>query len=167
MKNQRTLSLLLFFCIAVATSLPAQKKTQTPVTPTPAPAAAEFNAGLYKGLKWRNIGPFRGGRSVAVSGVPGDENTYYAGYTGGGLWKTDDAGLTWRPIADGALQTGSVGDIAIAPSDPNVVYVGMGEHAPRGVMTFYGDGMYKSTDAGQTWKHLGLEKTRQIGRAHV
>ena len=167
MKNQLTRLLLLLFCVAVATSLPAQKKTKTTVAPTPAPVQAEFNTALYKGLKWRNIGPFRGGRSVAVSGVPNDENIYYAGYTGGGLWKTDDAGLTWRPIADGALQTGSVGDIAVAPSDPNVVYVGMGEHAPRGVMTTYGDGMYKSTDAGQTWKHLGLEKTRHISDVAV
>ena len=154
-----------FFAISVvllffAFPLTAQKKgAQQVVAPTPTP---EFNASLYKSLKWRNIGPFRGGRSVAVSGVHNDENTYYAGYTGGGLWKTEDAGLTWFPIADDVLKTGSVGDIAVAESDPNVVYAGMGEHAPRGVMTTYGDGVYKSTDAGKTWKHLGLEKTRHI-----
>ncbi len=159
MKNRLSFALLAALWICTW-PLTAQKRT-TPA-PAPVPAQIEFNAGLYKGIKWRNIGPFRGGRSVAVSGVSNDENTYYAGYTGGGLWKTEDAGLTWRPIADEALQTGSVGDIAVAESDPNVVFVGMGEHAPRGVMTTYGDGVYKSTDGGQTWKRLGLEKTRHI-----
>lgn len=162
MKNR--LSFALFALLALATlPLPAQKKSPGKSGElTAAQIQPEFNTSLYKGLKWRNIGPYRGGRSVAVSGVPNDENTYFAGYTGGGLWKTDDAGITWRPIADDVLKTGSVGDIAVAESDPNVVYVGMGEHAPRGVMTTYGDGVYKSTDGGQTWKHLGLEKTRHI-----
>lgn len=160
MKNRYLLALAVAL-LSAAIPLFAQKK---PAQQTPAPVSQQpaFDASLYKGLKWRNIGPFRGGRSVAVSGVPNDENTYYAGYTGGGLWKTEDAGLIWRPIADDILKTGSVGDIAVAESDPNVVYVGMGEHAPRGVMTTYGDGVYKSTDGGQTWKHLGLEKTRHI-----
>jgi photosystem II stability/assembly factor-like uncharacterized protein len=87
---------------------------------------------------------------------------YYTGYTGGGLWKTEDAGITWRNISDGYFKTGSVGDIAVSESDPNVIYVGMGEHAVRGVMTTFGDGVYKSTDGGKTWKHLGLENTRHI-----
>jgi len=128
---------------------------------TPSPGSS-FNADLYKGLKWRNIGPFRGGRSNAVSGVVGKENVYYTGYTGGGVWKTDDAGINWRNISDGFFNTGSVGDIAVSESDPNVIYVGMGEHAVRGVMTSYGDGVYKSTDGGKTWKNMGLEKTRHI-----
>ena len=118
----------------------------------------------FKPVKWRNIGPFRGGRSVTACGVPGDPLTYYMGTTGGGLWKTDDAGQTWRNISDGFFKTGSVGAVGVAPSDPNVVYCGMGEHAPRGVMTSHGDGMYKSIDAGQTWKHIGLEKTQHIAR---
>lgn len=113
-------------------------------------------------LKWRNIGPFRGGRSNAVSGVVGNDKLYYAGYTGGGVWKTEDAGHTWRNISDGFLETASVGDIAVSESDPNVIYVGMGEHAVRGVMTTFGDGIYKSVDGGKTWEHKGLENSRHI-----
>ncbi len=112
--------------------------------------------------KWRCIGPFRGGRSVTASGVIGDPLTYYMGITGGGVWKTSDAGQRWKNISDGYFKTGSVGAIAVAPSDPNVLYAGMGEHAVRGVMSSYGDGVYKSTDAGKTWSHLGLQLTRQI-----
>ena len=118
-------------------------------------------------VRFRNIGPFRGGRSTGSSGVVGDALTYYMGTTGGGLWKTADAGNTWRNISDGYFKTGSVGTVTVSESHPNVVYVGMGEHAPRGVMTSYGDGVYKSTDAGKTWQHLGLEQTRHIGRIIV
>ena len=121
-----------------------------------------FDAEKFSALKWRNIGPFRGGRSNTVSGVIGDENTYYAGYTGGGIWKTENAGQSWENISDGFLKTGSVGDIAVSETDPNVIYAGMGEHAVRGVMTTFGDGVYKSVDAGQTWTHLGLDSTRHI-----
>ncbi len=162
MKKLSTIIGVIVFSIGINLPLVAQKKK--PVLPATGSAIAlsELDTSLYKGLKWRCIGPFRGGRSVAVSGVPHDEYTYYAGYTGGGLWKTEDAGITWYPIGDEWLKTGSVGDIAVAESDPNVVYVGMGEHAVRGVMTTYGDGIYKSTDAGKTWRHLGLEKTRHI-----
>ena len=117
--------------------------------------------------KWRNIGPFRGGRSVASCGVVGDALTYYMGTTGGGLWKTSDAGQHWQNISDGYFKTGSVGAVAVAQSDANVVYVGMGEHAPRGVMTTYGDGVYKSTDAGKSWQHLGLEMTRHIAGVSI
>ncbi|MDX1629210.1 MAG: glycosyl hydrolase [Fulvivirga sp.] len=118
----------------------------------------------FEPLKYRNIGPFRGGRSVCATGVPGDPMTYYMGTTGGGLWKTSDAGQRWDNISDGYFKTGSVGAVAVAPSQTNIVYVGMGEHAPRGVMTSYGDGVYKSIDGGNTWKHLGLEKTQHISR---
>ncbi|MEO6347658.1 MAG: glycosyl hydrolase [Aquaticitalea sp.] len=118
----------------------------------------------FSSLKYRNIGPFRGGRSVTASGVIGDQLTYYMGSTGGGLWKTEDAGTSWQNISDGFFKTGSVGAVAVSESNPNVVYCGMGEHAIRGVMTSYGDGVYKSTDAGKTWKHIGLEKTQQISR---
>ncbi|HLK27323.1 MAG TPA: hypothetical protein VKT28_01990 [Puia sp.] len=118
----------------------------------------------FKAVKWRNIGPFRGGRSVCATGVVGNPQVYYQGSTGGGVWKTDDAGITWRNISDGYFKTGSVGAVAVAESDPNVVYVGMGEHAIRGVMTSYGDGVYKSTDAGKTWKKMGLDATQQIAR---
>lgn len=119
---------------------------------------------IFKTVKYRNIGPFRGGRSVAVSGVINNQLTYYMGTTGGGLWKTEDAGQRWSNISDGYFTTSSVGAIAVSESDPNIVYVGMGEHAPRAVMTSYGDGVYKSYDAGKTWVKLGLEKTQQISR---
>jgi photosystem II stability/assembly factor-like uncharacterized protein len=115
-------------------------------------------------LKYRNIGPFRGGRSVTVSGVVGDPLTYFMGTTGGGVWKTTDAGQHWSNISDGYFSTGSVGAVAVSESHPRIVFVGMGEHAPRGVMTSYGDGVYKSTDGGSTWRKLGLEKTQHISR---
>jgi len=119
---------------------------------------------FFQPLKYRNIGPFRGGRSVCATGVLGDPLTYYMGTTGGGVWKTTDAGQHWHNISDGYFGTGSVGAVAVSTSDPSVVYVGMGEHAPRGVMTSHGDGVYKSTDAGKTWKHLGLKATQHISR---
>ena len=124
--------------------------------------APKWDDGQFKALKWRNIGPFRGGRSNAVSGVVGNDQLYFTGYTGGGLWKTEDAGLHWTNISDGHFKSSSVGDIAVSEADPNVIYVGMGEHAVRGVMTTFGDGVYKSTDGGDSWTHLGLEKTRHI-----
>ena len=119
---------------------------------------------VYEKVKWRCIGPFRGGRSVCASGVIGQPQTYYMGTTGGGVWKTTNAGHHWKNISDGYFKTGSVGAVAVSESHPNVVYVGMGEHAPRGVMTSHGDGVYKSTDGGKTWKHLGLEATQHIAR---
>src|SRR5438128_2324476 len=127
------------------------------------PATDDYNA-IFKALKWRSIGPFRGGRSNCAAGVVGDARTYYMGTTGGGLWKTDDMGISWRNVSDGFFKTGSVGAVAVAESDPNVIYVGMGEHAVRGVMTHPGDGVYKSTDAGKTWKKMGLELSRHISR---
>ncbi len=129
--------------------------------------AADDYSKVFKPVKWRSIGPFRGGRSVASVGVVGDPKTYYMGTTGGGLWKTEDMGLSWRNVSDGYFKTGSVGAIAVAESDPNVIYVGMGEHAVRGVMTHYGDGVYKSTDAGKTWKKIGLDATQHISRIIV
>lgn len=121
----------------------------------------------FKSMKWRNIGPYRGGRSNAVTGVINNPQTYFMGTTGGGLWKTEDMGISWKNISDGFFKTGSVGAIAVAESDPNVIYVGMGEHAIRGVMTHHGDGVYKSTDAGKTWKKMGLELTQHIARIVV
>ena len=118
----------------------------------------------FKPLKYRNIGPFRGGRSNCSTGVVNDPLTYYMGTTGGGLWKTSNAGNQWENISDGFFKTGSVGAIAVSESNPNVVVCGMGEHAVRGVMTSYGDGVYKSTDAGKTWVHMGLENTQHISR---
>ena len=154
--KSRNLFFLLFFCILILhfsiSVLSGQDKD------------VHNKESYFKSLKWRCIGPFRGGRSVAVSGVFGDPLTYYQGVTGGGVWKTVDAGLTWQNISDSYFKTGSVGAIAVAQSDPNVVFVGMGEHAVRGVMTHHGDGVYKSTDAGKTWKNMGLKLSQHISR---
>ena len=117
------------------------------------------------GLRWRMIGPFRAGRVNAVSGVVGQPETFYFGSVGGGVWKTNNAGRTWKPVFD-SQSAASIGAIGVAPSDPNVVYVGTGEADMRDSIQF-GDGMYKSTDGGKTWKHIGLENTRQIGRVIV
>lgn len=142
------------------------KKVTHPAVPiasaTNTTSAQGIDVKLYQGLKWRNIGPFRGGRANAICGVPGQEMVFYAGYTGGGVWKTEDGGQNWFNISDGFFTTNTIGDIAVADSDPNVIYVGSGEHAVRGVMTTFGDGVYKSVDAGKTWKNIGLEKTRHI-----
>lgn len=128
-----------------------------------APPAASLDS-VFKPVKWRSIGPFRGGRSVASTGVVGDPKTYYMGTVGGGVWKTENMGITWRNISDGFFKTGTIGAIAVAESDPNVIYVGTGEHAIRGVMTSSGDGVYRSTDAGRIWKKIGLDETRHISR---
>jgi len=120
----------------------------------------------WKSLKYRSIGPYRGGRVTAVTGVPGHPHVFYFGATGGGVWKTTDAGRTWLPVSDGFFRTGSVGSIAVAPSDPNVVYVGMGEGCIRGNVS-HGDGVWKSTDAGRTWKHAGLPQSRHIPRMRI
>ncbi len=153
----KKLILLLIVCFSVINLSAQTAKTVDP---------NDLN-NVFKPVKWRSIGPFRGGRSVASVGVIGDPKTYYMGTTGGGLWKTDDMGISWRNISDGYFKTGSVGAIAVAESDSNVVYVGMGEHAPRGVKTHHGDGVYKSTDAGKTWKKIGLDATQHISRIIV
>ena len=116
----------------------------------------------YNNIEWRNIGPFRGGRSVTSSGVIGHPNVFYMGTTGGGLWKTTDYGSNWKNISDGFFNTGTVGSVSVSESDPNIVVVGMGEHAARGVMTSMGDGVYISLDAGKTWTNKGLKNSRHI-----
>jgi photosystem II stability/assembly factor-like uncharacterized protein len=124
-----------------------------------------LDATVYSALRWRNIGPFRGGRVNGVSGVAGQPNTFYFGSVGGGVWKTNNAGRTWVPIFD-SQPIASIGAIAVAASNPNIVYVGTGEADMRSQIS-YGNGMYKSTDAGRTWTHIGLDATRQIGRVIV
>src|SRR5438309_1712173 len=113
-------------------------------------------------LHWRLIGPFRAGRVLAVSGVPGQPQHFYFGSVNGGVWETNDTGRTWQPIFD-SQPIGSIGALAIAPSDPNTIYVGSGEADMRSDIS-QGDGMYKSADAGKTWTHIGLQDTRQIGK---
>jgi len=127
--------------------------------------AQQPDPSLYSGLRWRMIGPFRAGRVNAVSGVVGQPDTFYFGSVGGGVWKSSNAGRTWTPIFD-ATDVASIGAIGVAPSDANVIYVGTGEADMRDSIAF-GKGIYKSTDAGKTWKHLGLENTKQIGRIIV
>jgi photosystem II stability/assembly factor-like uncharacterized protein len=127
--------------------------------------AQTLDENALRALKWRQVGPFRGGRALAITGVAGDPDTYYFGAVAGGVWKTTNGGLTWLPVTD---KTGimSVGAIAVAPSDPNVIYVGTGESCIRGNIS-YGDGMYKSVDGGKTWTHIGLEDSQHIAKVLV
>jgi photosystem II stability/assembly factor-like uncharacterized protein len=128
-------------------------------------SAAPRDPSLYSGLRWRSIGPLRAGRAVAASGVPGQPNHFYFGSVGGGVWESTSSGEAWTPIFDKeAVQ--SIGAIGVAPSNPNIIYVGSGEADMRSQIS-YGNGMYKSADGGKTWKHIGLEDTRQIGRVLV
>jgi len=133
--------------------------------PVPAGAAGPVNPAFLSGLHWRLVGPFRGGRSVAATGVPGNPTLFYFGAVAGGVWKTNDAGRTWKPIFDGQ-PIASIGAISVAPSNPSVIYVGSGEADMRSDIS-YGDGVYRSVDAGATWQHVGLADTRQIGRIIV
>lgn len=167
--NPKRLSKAIFILLSLILSfsnLPAQRKKAKKVK-APAEKTLDYPEAWYQAMSWRNVGPHRGGRSTAVAGLAHDPFTYYMGTTGGGLWKTTDAGSTWKNISDGFFNTGSVGAIAISDEDPNVIYVGMGESPVRGVMTSHGDGVYKSTDAGKTWKHIGLDKVRQISRVRI
>lgn len=131
----------------------------------PAGAADSYDAALYDAMEYRLVGPYRGGRSGTVVGVPGDRDTYYFGSVGGGVWKSGDGGNTWGNISDGFFG-GSVGSVAVSESDPNVIYVGLGEKTIRGNVSS-NFGVWKSTDAGKTWLFIGLEDTRHIGRIRV
>ncbi len=126
-----------------------------------------INPDLFDGMEYRFVGPYRGGRSVAVAGVEGNPNLYYMGATGGGVWRTLNAGLSWEPLSDKDFAVGSIGAIAVAPSDPNVIYVGTGEGPIRGVTTSHGKGVYKSTDAGETWQLVGLDTRGQIPKIRI
>ncbi len=128
-------------------------------------AAPAVPVTAYGGMRWRLVGPFRGGRVLAVTGVPTEPDTWYLGSVVGGVWKTTNGGATWKPLFD-REPVASIGAIAVAPSNPNVVYVGTGESAPREDISF-GDGVYKSTDAGRTWTNVGLHDSRHIGRIIV
>ena len=159
----------LFAVVSLALVVTLAAGFAPPVTAQPAgqssQSAPQFDNDLLQGMKYRLIGPFRGGRAIAVSGVPNDINTYYFGSVAGGVWKTADAGNTWDPIFDDQ-PIASIGAIAVAPSDPNVIYVGTGEACLRGNIS-HGNGVYRSTDAGKTWTHIGLDDTRHIGQVRV
>lgn len=175
---------LLLSSFALAQKRQPNKPSEPSVKPTPTgeqsleekfpedagkvpPSQPEPPKSAFEGMKYRLVGPFRGGRVVAVAGVPGEDNTYYFGAVAGGMWKTTDGGLNWRPLWDKFPEASpSVGAIAIAPSDPNVIYVGTGEACIRGNVVV-GNGVYKSTDAGKTWKAIGLRDTDAIGRMIV
>jgi photosystem II stability/assembly factor-like uncharacterized protein len=144
----------------------AAAKPRKAGSPAPAsPGKPAVDPVLFKAMKWREVGPYRGGRVAAVTGLAGDRETYYFGGTGGGVWKTTDGGRTWHNVSDGFFG-GSIGAVAVSEWDPNVVYAGGGEVTVRGNVS-HGDGMWKSTDAGKTWKLAGLADSRQIPRIRI
>ncbi|MBH31350.1 MAG: glycosyl hydrolase [Candidatus Marinimicrobia bacterium] len=128
--------------------------------------AQQYNETFFSNLEWRNIGPNRGGRSLSSMGSPGRPNEYYFGATGGGLWKTTDAGNTWFPVTDGQISSSSIGAVAVAETNPDIVYIGGGETQLRGSIT-QGDGVYKSINGGNTWRHIGLQETQAIARIRI
>jgi photosystem II stability/assembly factor-like uncharacterized protein len=147
-----------FLVVALSGAIGAAPSPSPGASPTPAP---QIDPKLFSGMQWRQVGPFRGGRALAIVGVPGEPNTWYFGAVAGGVWKTLDGGANWTPLFD-KQDISSIGAIAVAPSDHNIIYVGTGEAAIRGNTT-YGTGVYKSVDGGKNWKNIGLRDTRQIG----
>ena len=147
---------VLIFLLAGGIVLAQKKEAKTTLT---------FDEKLYSALEWRSIGPYRGGRSAAVTGVPGKPNLFYMGATGGGVWRTNDAGNTWTNISDGFFGS-SIGSVAVSEWDNNVIYVGQGEGTIRGNVS-YGHGMWKSTDAGKTWTFVGLKESKHIPRIRI
>ncbi|MBI4540475.1 MAG: glycosyl hydrolase, partial [Gemmatimonadetes bacterium] len=153
----------LLFVLGVLPPVPPALRAQDGGSGGASPAV---DPSFLQGLEFRLVGPYRGGRSVAVVGDPQNKLVFYFGGTGGGVWKTEDAGWTWANISDGYFKTGSVGAIAVAQSNPNIIYVGMGESCIRGNNS-HGDGVYKSTDGGKTWTKMGLDPTRHIARIRI
>ncbi|MGB5358430.1 MAG: glycosyl hydrolase, partial [Eudoraea sp.] len=158
--HQNILKTFLFALLFISLSAFAQNKNNS------YSESAPLDPSFYEGLEWRNIGPNRGGRSLGSAGSPGRPNEYYFGATGGGLWKTTDGGNEWKPVTDGQVTSSSVGAVAIAETNPDIVYIGMGEVQLRGSIT-QGDGVYKTVDGGKTWRHLGLKETQAIARIRI
>jgi len=158
MPPTRTLLTVTTIALAIAALL-------APGSPAQQQAAPQYDPSLFSEMRWRCIGPFRGGRTVAIAGIPDQPSVYYMAAVNGGIWKTDDAGRTWQPIFDGE-SSGSVGALALAPSNPEIIYAGSGEGLQRPDLAV-GNGMYKSSDGGKTWKHLGLRDAQQIAQIIV
>ena len=133
---------------------------------SPLSSQEEVPEDFLKGLRWQNVGPDRGGRSIAVAGSDARPLEYYFGATGGGLWKSTDGGNSWRVVTDGKITSSSVGAVAVCEADPDVVYIGTGETQIRGNIQ-QGDGVYRSTDGGTRWEHLGLKETQNISRIRI
>src|SRR5436853_5908422 len=160
--NSRGLRFFFAFLVALTAAVGAAPAPAPNASPTPAP---QIDLKLFSGMQWRQIGPFRGGRALGIEGVPGEPDTWYFGGVAGGVWKTIDGGQNWTPLFD-KQDISSIGAIAVAPSDHNVIYVGTGEAAIR-ANTTYGTGVYKSIDAGKSWKNVGLKDTHNIGAVIV
>ena len=140
--------------------------TASAALPAPAQAQETFPDALWSSLEWRNVGPPRGGRSIAVAGSAARPFEYFMGTTGGGLWKSTDGGQNWESVTDGQITSGSIGAVQVCESDPDIVYMGTGETQLRGNIQ-QGDGAYKSTDGGETWEHVGLRETQNIARIRI
>src|SRR5947208_2352147 len=177
MRNGLTLSrrpiigtALILLSVAVSYSLVSQRHARaafaSPDEANAQPAMKGYDPVLVSSLRWRNIGPNRGGRSIASSGVVKRPLEYYFGAVGGGLWKTIDGGDTWTPVTDGQIHSSSVGAVAVSETSPDTVWIGMGEQCIRGNIQ-PGDGVYKSSDAGKTWTHIGFDQSDAISRIRI
>ena len=144
-----------------ATLLPGRAPQQPPASASPGVPVSVIDT-----LRWRSVGPDRGGRSIAVSGVKGRPQEVYFGAVGGGLWKTTDGGENWLPVTDGQIKSASVGAVAVSESNPDIVFIGMGESCIRGNI-MPGDGVYKSSDAGKTWRHVGFADSQAISKIRI
>src|SRR6266700_2174138 len=167
-RNCSLFLLLICFLTAVLTQPPlafSGQRTRAESQTSRTASSGPVDEKLFGAMRWRQVGPFRGGRVLAVTGVPGEPNVFYFGGASGGVWKSTDTGGNWQPLFD-KQAIASIGAIAVAPSDHNIIYVGTGEACIRGNIT-YGNGVYKSMDGGKTWKHLGLKDTRHIGAVIV